>query len=111
MREKAAPRKAAAKPVDMRFDPTDNQRLARLCGALDANLRQIESALDVSIARRGAAFSMKGGPEETANAAKALEYFYARTGATDLSLEDVQLGLTELRHARIRARSAGARRL
>jgi hypothetical protein len=27
--------------------PVDNQRLARLCGALDENLRQIESALDV----------------------------------------------------------------
>jgi len=107
MREKPA-RKAAGKPVEVRFDPIDNQRLARLCGALDANLRQIESALDVSIARRGASFTMKGDPEQAANAAKAIEYFYGRANESDLSLEDLQLGLTELRHARLRASSAPA---
>ena len=31
-----------SKPVEVRLDPVDNQRLARLCGALDANLRQID---------------------------------------------------------------------
>ena len=36
-----------SRPLEVRLDPVDNQRLARLCGALDANLRQIESALDV----------------------------------------------------------------
>ena len=43
-----------AKAVEVSLDPVDNQRLARLCGALDENLRQIESALEVTIARRGA---------------------------------------------------------
>ncbi len=105
MRDKPAQRKSAGKTAETRFDPIDNQRLARLCGALDANLRQIESALDVSIARRGAAFSVRGEPEDAANATKALEYLYARTESSDLSLEDVQLGLTELRHARARAGS------
>ena len=33
-----------SKPVEVTLDPVDNQRLARLCGALDENLRQIESA-------------------------------------------------------------------
>ena len=108
MREKPVARKAAGRPVEIRFDPIDNQRLARLCGAMDANLRQIETALDVAIARRGAGFTMKGEPEQAANAAKALDYLYARAEASDLSLEDVQLGLTELRHARARAGSAPA---
>jgi len=108
MREKPVLRKVAGRPVEIRFDPIDNQRLARLCGAMDANLRQIESALDIAIARRGAAFTMKGEPAQAANAAKALEYLYARTESSDLSLEDVQLGLTELRHARARAASATA---
>jgi phosphate starvation-inducible PhoH-like protein len=31
----------------------DNARLANLCGPLDENLRQIEQALDVTLARRG----------------------------------------------------------
>ena len=84
-----------AKPVEVRLDPVDNQRLARLCGALDANLRQIESALDVSIARRGARFTVRGQPQQAARAAHALEHFYGKA-AGELSVDDVQLGLTEL---------------
>jgi len=99
-----APKPGARSP-EVRFDPVDNQRLARLCGPMDANLRQIESALDVSIARRGAGFTLKGESAQAAGAARALEYFYARAAADDLSLEDIQLGLTELQHARARAGS------
>jgi phosphate starvation-inducible PhoH-like protein len=86
---------AGAKPVEVRLDPVDNQRLARLCGALDANLRQIESALDVAIARRGARFTVRGAPRQAQHAARALEHFYAKA-AKDLSVDDVQLGLAEL---------------
>jgi phosphate starvation-inducible PhoH-like protein len=82
-----------AKPTEVRLDPADNPRLARLCGALDVNLRQIESALDVTIARQGARFTVKG--EQAERAAQALEHFYDRASG-DLTLEDVQLGLTEL---------------
>ena len=81
-----------AKAVEVRIEPVDNQRLARLCGALDANLRQIESALDVTIARRGARFTLRG--KRAQHAAQALEHFYNRATG-ELSLEDVQLGLTE----------------
>jgi phosphate starvation-inducible PhoH-like protein len=87
--------RSAARPLELRLEPVDNQRLARLCGALDANLRQIESALDVSIARRGAHFTLRGGPEQTAQAARALQHFYDKAAA-ELGLDDVQLGLTEL---------------
>jgi phosphate starvation-inducible PhoH-like protein len=82
-----------AKAVEVRLDPVDNQRLARLCGALDENLRQIESALDVTIARRGARFTVRGAQAQ--KAAEAIEHFYDRA-AGDLTLDDVQLGLTEL---------------
>ncbi|HEY2338227.1 MAG TPA: PhoH family protein [Burkholderiales bacterium] len=81
------------KPVEVSLEPVDNQRLARLCGALDQNLRQIESALDVSIARRGAKFTVRG--EQAGRAAQAIEHFYDRASG-DLNAEDVQLGLTEL---------------
>jgi phosphate starvation-inducible protein PhoH and related proteins len=84
-----------SKALQVQLDPVDNRRLARLCGALDANLRQIETALDVSIARRGARFTVRGRPQQAERAAQALAHFYDR--ATDeLSLDDVQLGLTEL---------------
>src|SRR5687767_15698096 len=85
--------KAAAKAAEVTLDPVDNTRLARLCGALDANLRQIESALDVTIARRGAKFTVRGA--QAREAASALEHFYDRASG-DLTAEDVQLGLTEL---------------
>ena|SRR5262245_10034158 len=83
----------ASKAVEVKLEPVDNQRLARLCGALDENLRQIESALDVTIARRGGKFTVRG--EQAQRAAQALEHFYDRASG-DLSVEDVQLGLTEL---------------
>jgi phosphate starvation-inducible PhoH-like protein len=84
-----------SKPVEVRLDPVDNLRLARLCGALDANLRQIESALDVSIARRGARFTVRGQPQQAERAARALAHFYDQA-EDELSLDDVQLGLTEM---------------
>jgi len=82
------------KPVEIVFAPVDNQRLANLCGALDENLRQIETALDVSIARRGERFALSGSPDQTRVAARVLQDFYSRAKA-GLTLEDVQLGLIE----------------
>jgi phosphate starvation-inducible PhoH-like protein len=91
--------KAANRPVNVRLDPVDNQRLARLCGAMDVNLRQIETALDVAIARRGARFAVRGEREHAERAARALEHFYAKAGA-ELTLDDLQLGLAELAHGK-----------
>ncbi len=79
--------------------PLDNRALANLCGPLDANLRQIEAALDVAIAHRGAAFTLTGTPTQTERAAAALERFYAHA-EKPLSVDDIQLGLIELATAR-----------
>jgi phosphate starvation-inducible PhoH-like protein len=81
--------------VEISFTPVDNQRLANLCGVLDENLKQIESAFDVSIARRGESFSIAGEPPRTELAAEALRRFYEQAGS-ELSVEDVQLGLIEV---------------
>ncbi len=86
------------KPVEVSFNPVDNQRLANLCGALDENLRQIETALDVAIARRGERFAVSGRPDQMRLAAQALEKFYAKA-RRNLSVEDVQLGLIEVARA------------
>ena len=82
------------KPVELRFTPVDNQRLANLCGVLDENIRQIEAALEVTIARRGERFSLQGDAGNTARAAQALRDFYAESSKA-LSLEAVQLALVE----------------
>jgi phosphate starvation-inducible PhoH-like protein len=42
------------------FEPADNRRLAHLCGPLDANLRSIEAALGVGLARREGSFRING---------------------------------------------------
>jgi phosphate starvation-inducible PhoH-like protein len=81
------------------FEPVDNARLAALCGPLDANLRQIEQALDVTIAHRGSHFGIAGTKEKAGLAARALRRFYDEA-ALDLSVEDIQLGLVEIAHSR-----------
>jgi len=74
------------------LEPVDNQRLAHLCGVLDENLRQIETALEVGIARRGEHFSVRG--EQAELARKVLQDFYLEA-RTDITLERLQLGLIE----------------
>jgi phosphate starvation-inducible PhoH-like protein len=82
------------RPLELILAPVDNQRLANLCGALDGNLRQVEAALDVSIARRGERFTIRGA--QSAQAAEVLKKFYGEA-KRGLSLDDVQLGLIEVR--------------
>jgi len=84
-----------AKSVELVLSPVDNQRLANLCGALDENLRQIETAYDVAIARRGERFTVRGQPAQSTQAAQALQHFYA-AAAEHLSIDAIQLGLVEL---------------
>src|SRR5512144_1702227 len=80
---------------ELSLNPLDNRALANLCGPLDANLRQIEAALDVTIAHRGGSFTLGGKPAQTARAVQALERFYAHA-EKPLSVDDIQLGLIEL---------------
>ena len=85
-----------SRPIEFTPDIADNRRLANLCGALDQNLRQIEEAFDVRIARRGATFSVEGAAAAARRAAAALQHFHARAEHA-LSLDEVQLGLVELK--------------
>jgi phosphate starvation-inducible PhoH-like protein len=87
------------KHLELVLSPADNQRLANLCGALDENLRQIETALDVSIARRGDKFTLRGVPAQSARAAEALQKFYA-DARRSLTVDDIQLALVEFRQQR-----------
>ena len=89
MRKNQAPH---SQPLEFLAD-VDNQRLANLCGPLDENLRQIETAFDVTIKRRGARFSVRGPQADLG--IKALELFQVKSQRT-LTLEDIQLALVEL---------------
>ncbi|HEX5538220.1 MAG TPA: PhoH family protein [Methylophilaceae bacterium] len=81
--------------MEITLNPEDNHRLANLCGVLDENIKQIEDALDVGIARRGAHFQLSGEQQNMELAAQLLENFYARA-KKPIELEEIQLGLVEL---------------
>ncbi len=85
--------------LEFSFTPVDNHRLASLCGSMDANIRQIEAALDVAIARRGEKFSVTGVRAKIELAAKILNRFYAKAH-NDFTVEEIQLGIVEISHAR-----------
>ena len=77
------------------FADAENSRLANLCGVLDENLRQIETALNVSIARRGEVFQVEG--DKAGDAARLLKDFYQRA-RKPLDIDDIQLALVEVAH-------------
>ncbi|MEW9899384.1 PhoH family protein [Chitinivorax sp. PXF-14] len=80
--------------LDVAFTPIDNSRLTHLCGTLDENLKQIETALNVGIARRGEQFRVTGSEKQARQAILLLQKFYAKA-ERHLDLEDIQLGLVE----------------
>ncbi len=55
------------------LEPTDNRRLAHLCGPLDAHLRRIEAALGVTLARREASFRIEGPRDGVERAVRLLD--------------------------------------
>ena len=81
--------------MEISLQPEDNARLNNLCGALDENIKQIETALEVNINRRGSTFNISGKLDNTRLAAQLIENFYVRA-KKPLELEDVQLGLVEI---------------
>jgi phosphate starvation-inducible PhoH-like protein len=74
------------------FTPLDNRRLARLCGPTDGHLRMIESALNVRITRREAAFRIEGAKARGEHALAVLRELYERaTRVLDAQAVDLAL--------------------
>jgi len=80
----------------------DNAELANLTGALDANLRQVETELDVSIGRRGHQFRIEGASENAQATIAVLEFMlgHARKTKRAVSIDDIQLYFVEQRGRR-----------
>ena len=76
------------------FSPLDNARLAQLCGPLDENLRQIEVAFDVRLARRADTLTIEGESAAARGALDLLQTLWTRVDAR-FSLEDIQLELAQ----------------
>ncbi len=75
-------------------EPVDNERLSNLCGPLDENLRQIQSALDIEIVRRGGNFIISG--KNAGAGLQLIEDFYA-VADKPVMVNDIQLALVEQR--------------
>ncbi len=83
------------KSANFVLEPTDNDRLANLCGQFDSHLRQIESRLGVEINNRGNHFTVIGEPASVQAAGDVLQELYAETAKQQLSAARVHIYLQE----------------
>jgi phosphate starvation-inducible protein PhoH and related proteins len=76
------------------LEPTDNARLANLCGPLDENLRLVESRLGVVVRRRGDSFRVTG--ERAPQAEETLRALFRVAREEEVTPERVHLALREV---------------
>jgi len=79
---------------EFEFEPTDNARLANLCGPLDENLRLVESRLGVVVRRRGDTFRVTG--ERAPQAEETLRELFRVAHEEEVTPERVHLALREV---------------
>jgi phosphate starvation-inducible protein PhoH and related proteins len=75
--------------------PSDNERLANLCGPMDRHLRQIELRLGVEINNRANAFRVIGSQQSVESARRTLTGLYELTATEPLTAEKLHLFLQE----------------
>ena len=87
---------SATSAVQREFDlePTDNARLANLCGPLDENLRLVESRLGVVVRRRGDTFRVTGA--RAPQAEETLRELFRVAEDEEVTPERVHLALREV---------------
>jgi len=83
------------KALDFELVPTDNSRLANLCGQFNEHLHQLESHFDVGIACRSNHFQIEGRDENQRAAMAAIKNLYDVAGREALTPSIVQLYLNE----------------
>ena len=73
--------------------PSENPRLANLCGPFDQHLRQLEERLAVEIDHRGNLFNISGETENIQTATKIIKNLYSVTRKEELTKELIHLHL------------------
>lgn len=81
--------------MELVLKPEDNRRLANLCGALNQNIRQIETRLGVEIANRAYNFSIKGESKPVQAACLLLQKLYAASLKTPITGDQIHLSMQE----------------
>ncbi|MGH8579147.1 MAG: PhoH family protein [Gammaproteobacteria bacterium] len=81
--------------ADITLEPSDNERLANLCGQFDEHLRQLERCMGVEINSRGNAFRVVGAPHPVRAVGRIIRELYDATQTTVLTPADVHLCLQQ----------------
>ncbi len=77
----------------IKLEPIDNDRLIRLCGLLDKNIRQIENFFEVEISNRGNAFKISGRDTNVENTSNFIEKIYHLSESEDITPKQLHLYL------------------
>jgi phosphate starvation-inducible protein PhoH and related proteins len=82
--------------INFELSPSDNPRLANLCGHMDEHLRMMERGFGVEINNRGIKFQIIGKPELLADVQDVVHQLYAETAQTVLVPEQVHLAIRQV---------------
>ena len=77
--------------ANITLKPQDNARLAKLCGTLDENLRQIESFMNVEISNRGNNFTIKGNESDVPRTSNLIQKLYVISEHEDLTPKQLHM--------------------
>ena len=77
--------------ASLTLKPQDNGRLAKLCGTLDENLRQIESFMNVEISNRGNNFTIKGNEIDVPKTSNLIQKLYIISEYEDLTPKQLHM--------------------
>ncbi len=80
---------------NLTLQPQDNIRLAKLCGTLDENLRQIESYMQVEISNRGNNFIIKGSEESVPKTSELIEKLYSMSENEELTAKQLHIFMSD----------------
>lgn len=73
------------------LQPQDNERLSKLCGLLDENLRQIETYMSVQISNRGNSFIIKGDKQNVPLTSSLIEKLYVISAEEELTSKQLHM--------------------
>ncbi len=114
--------------ADICLEPSDNERLANLCGQFDEHIRQLERRMGVEISNRGNRFRVNGESQLVAATERIIRELYDSTRDAVLTPADIHLSLQKagveerlqdqdpetavvhIRRSNIKARGANQRR-
>ena len=77
----------------IKLEPIDNDRLIRVCGLLDKNIRQIETFFEVEISNRGNSFKISGENDNVTNTSHFIEKIYSLSEVEEITPKQLHLYL------------------